>query len=269
MRCAPPRFGETTWPVWGSRSTNGPATRLRRPAHHRDRERAAAPGRQVHPLRWWHEPPAPVPGFELTATHSDAWSLGEVPPSMLVVGGGATGVQIASVFNAFGSRVQLLEAGPRILATEDEDVSAAVAEAFRASGVEVREGFGTIDRFEATPSGVRMVFSKEGAIDSVEAIARRHRRRLGGRHRRNEPRGRRRRCTDRARLRVGRLLAADLCAARFAAGDITGRLMLVPQAIHDGYVAATNAVSDTAMTLADQVRSPSAASPTRSTPRSE
>src|SRR6478752_6730706 len=76
-----------------------------------------------------------VPGFELTATHSDAWGLTAVPPSMLVIGGGATGAQVASIFNAFGSRVQLFQAGPRILPTEDEDVSAAVATAFRESGI--------------------------------------------------------------------------------------------------------------------------------------
>src|SRR4029077_1896272 len=40
-----------------------------------------------------------VPGFELTATHSDAWALTSVPPSMLVIGGGATGAQVASIFN--------------------------------------------------------------------------------------------------------------------------------------------------------------------------
>jgi dihydrolipoamide dehydrogenase len=39
----------------------------------------------------------------------------------------------------------------------------------------------------------------------------------------------------------------------FAAGDITGRLMLVPQAIQDGFVAATNAVQGMTMTLGDQV----------------
>jgi pyruvate/2-oxoglutarate dehydrogenase complex dihydrolipoamide dehydrogenase (E3) component len=44
-----------------------------------------------------------VPGFELTSTHSDAWRLPSVPPSMLVVGAGATGVQVASIFNAYGS----------------------------------------------------------------------------------------------------------------------------------------------------------------------
>ena len=57
----------------------------------------------------------PIPGFHLTRTHSSALALTSVPPSMLVIGGGATGVQVASIFNAFGSRVQLFEAGPRIL----------------------------------------------------------------------------------------------------------------------------------------------------------
>src|SRR5215475_5600057 len=73
----------------------------------------------------------PIQGFELTSTHSDTWALTSVPPSMLVVGGGATGVQVASIFNAFGTRIQLFEAGPRILATEDEDVAAAASRAFR------------------------------------------------------------------------------------------------------------------------------------------
>src|SRR5262249_34227253 len=110
-----------------------------------------------------------VPGFEFTATHSDAWGLTAVPPSMLVIGGGATGVQVASIFNAFGSRVQLFQAAPRILPTEDEDVSAAVAAAFRESGITIRENFGVIEAFEQTPNGVRMVFSKDGIRDTAEA----------------------------------------------------------------------------------------------------
>src|SRR5262249_35090018 len=101
-----------------------------------------------------------VPGFELTATHSDAWSLASVPTSMLVLGGGATGAQVASIFNAFGSRVELFEAGPRILATEDADVSAVIADAFRRAGIRVRENFGKIESFEKTSNGVRMIFSK-------------------------------------------------------------------------------------------------------------
>jgi pyruvate/2-oxoglutarate dehydrogenase complex dihydrolipoamide dehydrogenase (E3) component len=104
-----------------------------------------------------------------TATHSDAWSLTAVPPSMLVVGAGATGVQVATIFQAFGSRVQLFQAAPRILPTEDEDVSAAVAAAFRRSGMIVRENFGTIESFEKTAGGVRLGFSKDGTRETAEA----------------------------------------------------------------------------------------------------
>lgn len=183
----------------------------------------------------------PVPGFEFTATHSDAWSLNAVPESMLVVGGGATGAQVASIFNGFGSRVQWFEAGPRILRTEDEDVSEAIAAAFTDAGIVVRQNFGTIEHFEKTSNGVRMAFIKNGKRDSAEAtvvvVA------VGW-------------VADAAGLRLsnagialdsrGFVQVDDYLRTSsphiFAGGDITGRLMLVPEAIQDGFVAATNAV---------------------------
>jgi pyruvate/2-oxoglutarate dehydrogenase complex dihydrolipoamide dehydrogenase (E3) component len=194
----------------------------------------------------------PVPGFELTKTHSDAWGLTSVPPSMLVVGAGATGVQVASIFNAFGSRVRLFQSGPRILPTEDEDVSAAVAAAFREAGIEVHTNIRTIESFKKTQTGVRMIFFRDVVRDSAEAAL--------------------------AVVAVGwaantdglSLAAAGVETDRrgfvrvdeyfrtstphiFAAGDITGRLMLVPQAIQDGFVAATNAVRGPTMTTGDPV----------------
>ncbi len=88
-----------------------------------------------------------VDGFDLTSTHSDAWGLAAAPRSMLVIGAGATGVQVASIFNAFGSHVTLLEAAPRILMTEDQDVSVAVRDALKASGIDIVENARTIERF--------------------------------------------------------------------------------------------------------------------------
>ena len=193
-----------------------------------------------------------VPGFELTATHSDAWALTSVPPSMLVIGAGATGTQVASIFNAFGSRVQLFQAGPRILPTEDEDVSTAVAVAFRESGIVVRENFGGIESFAKTPSGVRMIFSKDGARDSAEAalaivavgwVANTAGLNLATAGVETDQRG---------FVRVDAYLRTS-APHIFAAGDNTGRLLLVPQAIQDGFVAATNAVRGATMTLGDQV----------------
>jgi pyruvate/2-oxoglutarate dehydrogenase complex dihydrolipoamide dehydrogenase (E3) component len=194
----------------------------------------------------------PIPGFELTSTHRDAWGLTAVPPSMLVIGAGATGVQVASVFNTFGSRIQLFQAAPRILPTEDEDVAAAVAAAFRESGMVVRENCGAIESFEKTPTGVRMIFSKDGKRDNTEAtlavvavgwVADAARLSLATAGVEVDHRG---------FVKVDEYLRTS-APHIFAAGDITGRLMLVPEASQDGFVAATNAVQGMTLPLVDHV----------------
>ena len=122
-----------------------------------------------------------VPGFELTCTHSDAWRLASAPESLLVIGAGATGVQVASIFNAFESRVTLFEAAPRILMSEDEQVAAAMSAALGASGVRVLEDAGAIERFERCSAGVRLVYSRTGRSARRRDACRR-RSRLGREH---------------------------------------------------------------------------------------
>jgi pyruvate/2-oxoglutarate dehydrogenase complex dihydrolipoamide dehydrogenase (E3) component len=175
-----------------------------------------------------------------------------VPPSMLVIGAGATGAQVASIFNAFGSHVQFFQAGPRILPTEDEEVSTEVAAAFRAAGIEVRENFGAIDSFEKTATGVRMNFSKDGVRDSAEAslaivavgwVAYTSGLNLAAAGVELNERG---------FVKVDEYLRTSASHV-FATGDVTGRLMLVPQALQEGYSAATNAVRGPTMPFAEQV----------------
>jgi pyruvate/2-oxoglutarate dehydrogenase complex dihydrolipoamide dehydrogenase (E3) component len=193
-----------------------------------------------------------VPGFGLTHTHSDAWGLTSVPLSMLVIGAGATGVQVASIFNAFGSRIQLFQTGPRILPSEDEDVSATVAAAFRESGIVVHENIGAIQSFEKTSAGVRMIFSRNGDCDSAEAalavvavgwVADTAGLSLAKAGVETD---------DRGFVKVDEYLRTSTPHV-FAAGDITGHLMLVPQAIQEGFVAATNAVRGPTMMMEDPV----------------
>jgi len=60
----------------------------------------------------------PFPGSEQAVTHSDIWAFEALPASALVVGGSATGCQLASVLAAFGSQVTLLETADRLLGVE-------------------------------------------------------------------------------------------------------------------------------------------------------
>ena len=194
----------------------------------------------------------PVPGADLLGSHHDAWSLTSVPESLLVIGAGATGAQVASVFNELGSRVMLYEAAPRILMTEDEDVSRVMAESFRSAGIDVREGFGRILEFQSTDAGVRMIFAGEKATESVEASlavgAIGWQADTGGL---NLPAAGVE-TTPRGYIGVDSGLRTNVPHI-YAAGDITGRLMLVPQAVQDGFHAATNAVQGGDRTLTSPV----------------
>jgi pyruvate/2-oxoglutarate dehydrogenase complex dihydrolipoamide dehydrogenase (E3) component len=196
--------------------------------------------------------PLPIPGFELTATHHDAWNLSAVPPSMLVIGAGATGVQVASIFNAFGSRVSLIEVAPRILMAEDREVSEAMSAALAASGVRVIEDARTIDRFERCAAGVRLLHSSAKGQHSIEAglavVAAGWVADTAGL------------ALDRAGVQTNRRGYVQVDAQLrttashvFAAGDVTGRAMVVHEAVRQGVVAATNAVLGTAMVLPAQV----------------
>ena len=193
-----------------------------------------------------------IPGIQLTHTHSHAWNLAGLPPSLLVIGGGDTGVQMASMFHAFGSKVQLFERGPRILHAADESVAAVVATGLREAGVAVRERFGDITSFEKTPAGVRINFRSGIRDESAEAamvvmaagwIADTAQMNLGAAGVELDPRG---------NIKVDRFLQTS-AAHIFAAGDVTGRLMLVPGAIEDGYVAATNAIRGPELPLPHRV----------------
>jgi dihydrolipoamide dehydrogenase len=194
-----------------------------------------------------------VPGSEFVSGPGEVWRSASVPPSMLVIGGGATGAQVASIFNAFGSRVQLFEPGPRILSAEDADVSAAITTAFREAGILVHENFGAIESFEKTPTGVNMNFRRNGRRETAEAALA-----VGAVGWVADTEGLNLTAAGVAPDRRGFVQVDEYLRTSaphiFAAGDITGRLMLVPPAIQQGFVAATNAVRGPILPLVEQVR---------------
>ena len=73
-------------------------------------------------------------------TNREAVQARTAPASMVVLGGGAIGCELGQGFARFGTRVAIAEAAPRILAPEEPEAAALVAEVLRREGVEVREG---------------------------------------------------------------------------------------------------------------------------------
>jgi len=63
--------------------------------------------------------------------------LDAVPGHLIVVGGGYVGLEFGQMFKRFGSRVTIVQRGPRLLPREDDDVTDAVAETLRDEGIEL------------------------------------------------------------------------------------------------------------------------------------
>jgi pyruvate/2-oxoglutarate dehydrogenase complex dihydrolipoamide dehydrogenase (E3) component len=82
----------------------------------------------------------PIEGIESVDywTNIQATETLEVPPRLVVLGGGPVGCELAQFFQRVGSRVTLVEGGPRLLARVDADAAALVEEALREDGVDVR-----------------------------------------------------------------------------------------------------------------------------------
>ena len=81
----------------------------------------------------------PLPGIEDSGylTSDTLWGLRELPPRLLVLGGGPIGCELAQSFARLGSQVTQVEMGPRLMSREDEDVSAFARKALEADGVQV------------------------------------------------------------------------------------------------------------------------------------
>lgn len=83
----------------------------------------------------------PQIGLEINKTtvisSDEALFLEQAPKTLAIVGAGAVGTEFADIFNAFGAKVTLIEALPRMLPIEDADASATIARSFKKRGIDV------------------------------------------------------------------------------------------------------------------------------------
>ena len=84
-------------------------------------------------------PSMPVDG-ETVITSREALELREVPRSVAIIGGGATGCEFAYVWSAYGADATIIELMPRLVPNEDEEISALLERSFRRRGIEIVSG---------------------------------------------------------------------------------------------------------------------------------
>jgi dihydrolipoamide dehydrogenase len=116
-----------------------------------------------------------LPGLEPDAkkilTNIEILDRPDIPKTLLIIGAGAVGVEFASIFNRFGTKVTVLEMLPRVVPLEDEEVSKELERYFKKTGIRCETG-AKAENITKTETGVRMcVALANGKREDMEADA--------------------------------------------------------------------------------------------------
>jgi pyruvate/2-oxoglutarate dehydrogenase complex dihydrolipoamide dehydrogenase (E3) component len=180
----------------------------------------------------------PVPGLAESRclTSDEMLDLERLPGSLIVLGAGPVGLELASYCRAFGTRVDVVQRSGHILKSVDVDVAEALAGAMRRDGIAIHTGTGLL-HVEDDGARAKVSFEKDGKVVHLEAErvlnALGRKARLDG----LEALGLQ---TRQGRIEVDARQATSLPHV-FAAGDVCGGLEVVHIAITQGEVAARNA----------------------------
>jgi pyruvate/2-oxoglutarate dehydrogenase complex dihydrolipoamide dehydrogenase (E3) component len=182
----------------------------------------------------------PIPGLAdgPVLTSDTIWELREPPASLVVLGGGAIGCELAQALARFGVRVTVVEATPRLLPKEEPAAGEVIADVFKREGIELRLGASVTRVERPTPTGVRVVLDDASQLTADALLV----------------------AVGRSPATSGLELPAagiDTDAKGFvrtddhlatsadgvyAAGDVAGRLQFTHAADEMGRIAATNAL---------------------------
>jgi dihydrolipoamide dehydrogenase len=111
-------------------------------------------------------PPLPIDGDRII-TSRESIVLDQLPSSIVIVGGGAVGVEFAYIYRMYGVEVTLVELLPRLVPNEDEEISPLLESSFSRIGIKIMTGTG-VTGVENKPSGLSIKVEKAGREETLE-----------------------------------------------------------------------------------------------------
>jgi pyruvate/2-oxoglutarate dehydrogenase complex dihydrolipoamide dehydrogenase (E3) component len=101
-------------------------------------------------------------------THVEALELDYLPSHLIIIGGGYSGLEFAQAFRRFGSKVTVVEAGPKIMAREDSDVSQEISRLLNEEGIEIIAGAELLKADGRSGEEVRLVVRTAAGERTIE-----------------------------------------------------------------------------------------------------
>lgn len=184
--------------------------------------------------------PAQIPIFpfdgERILSSNDALNLTEIPKSLLIVGAGVIGCEFACIFSEFGTEITMVEMLPRAVSTEDTEISELLERELKKKRIKLFTGV-SVNRIEGQKDGIHAYLSdgKEIVTDKVlVSIGRALNRENIGLEAIGIHKG------QRGEIVVNERMETNISGI-YAAGDVTGGILLAHVASREGIVAAINA----------------------------
>jgi dihydrolipoamide dehydrogenase len=113
--------------------------------------------------------PGIEPDHKTILTNRSIIQLPEIPKTLIVIGAGAVGVEFASIYNSFGSSVTIIEALPRIVPVEDEEISAELDKTYRKKNIQIFTQ-SMVEAVKKDAKGVGVTFKdKDGKTQTLQA----------------------------------------------------------------------------------------------------
>jgi dihydrolipoamide dehydrogenase len=167
----------------------------------------------------------------------EALFLEKLPATMAIVGAGAVGCEFADIFNAFGTKVTLIEVLPRILPLEDAEASDTLTKSYKKRGIEVRAAV-KVKKATVAKDKVSLELESNGKTESIQAekvlMA-------AGRAINTENLGLKEagvQLTDRGFIKVNPATLETSAPGIYAIGDVAGPPMLAHKGSREGVVVA-------------------------------